>query len=267
MAIDPSVLKSIVDQAVRALPAADLKSAAARVEAARTAHPELGIDALVEHLIKQKAIHAGMVGAATSAAGLVPGLGTLASFTVGAAADVGLTLRLQSELVLEIAAAHNYKLSPQEDRNALLLVTGVNMGAERLVAETGRQLAEEAVERLAGRAFVKAIPFFGIAIAAGANLVTIYVIGRRADAYFRLGPKAVGSWGDSLRAITGVDERKLTGWLVDIMSTLGNGISTFGNGLVKNTTRAAQASGQWLRQTGNAVRSHFPRRRQDGLTA
>lgn len=95
------------------------------------------------------------------------------------------------------------------------------MGAERLVNQASRKLAEKAAARFASRALVKAIPFLGIAISAGANMLMTYLIGRRADAYFQLGPEAVGDWNDTLRAVTGLDERKLAGWLGDVMAEVG----------------------------------------------
>jgi hypothetical protein len=46
-------------------------------------------------------------------------------------------------------------------------------------------------------------------------VLSTYIIGQRADAYFRLGPDALGTWTDSLRAVSGVDERKIGGWLAE----------------------------------------------------
>ena len=137
----------------------------------------------------------GTVGAATSAAALIPGFGSLASFTLGVVTDVGVTLRLQSELVLEIAAAHEHTLyagrSAQraDDRHR-------RQHGHRTAGQPGQPQdgGESVAERFAGRAFVKAIPFVGIAISAGANILMTYVIGKRANAYFRLGPDAVGDW-------------------------------------------------------------------------
>ncbi len=230
-----------------------LTAAAVRVQELRFRQYFASDDALVEHLIKQKALQTGMVGAVTSATALIPGFGTLAAFTIGVATDVGVTLRLQSELVLEIAAARGHKLSPHESRNALMLVTGVNVGAERLVNQAGRKLAEKAGQRFAGRAVVKAIPFVGIAVAAGANIMTTYVVGRRADAYFRLGPEAVGDWQESFRALTGVDERKLVGWLGEVMAA-------FGQKLANSGLRLQAATTALVKRTGSTVAERLRRR-------
>ena len=184
---------------------------------------------------------------------MIPGFGSLAAFTIGVATDVGVTLRLQSELVLEIAAARGHDLSTKESRNALLIVTGVNMGAEQLVAQASRKMATEAAERLAGRALVKAIPFMGIAISAGANLITTYIIGRRADAYFRLGPDGVGDWNQSFRRLTGIDERKLSAWLAEVMAN-------FGKSLAIGAHRVQGMAGNMFHWAGDAMKTQLQKR-------
>jgi uncharacterized protein (DUF697 family) len=251
-AVSIAPLDALVEHTLRAVNDVDADLAAQRVADLRTQRSLHG-DALVEHLIRQKARQTGMVGAVTSAAALVPGLGNITAFTIGVAADVGVTLRLQSELVLEIAAARGKTLSPSEARNALLVVTGLNMGAERLVNQAGRKLAQKTAERFAGRAIVKAIPFVGIAVSAGANMVMTYLVGRRADAYFQLGEDQVGDWNASLRALTGVDERKLVGWLGEVMTEVGAAIG--------NRARQLRArAGDGLRSASNAVVARFGRR-------
>ncbi len=249
---EPNTLEALVDRTLRSVNDADAEAAMQRVADIRVQR-RLRDDALVEHLIKQKALQTGTVGAATSAAALIPGFGSLASFTLGVVTDVGVTLRLQSELVLEIAAAREHTLSPAEARNALMIVTGLNMGTERLVNQASRRMAERVAERFAGRAFVKAIPFVGIAISAASNILMTYVIGKRADAYFRLGPDAVGDWSESFRAVTGVDERKLVGWLGDVMADVGRALGS-------GAQRARVAAGDAVRRAGDAVAARFGRR-------
>lgn len=217
------LLNLLLDRALRTIKDVDIKLAAQRVAELSARHRLQG-DALVERLIWAKARQAGLIGAATSAAALVPGLGSLAALTIGAAADVGATLRLQSELVMEIAAARGRQLRPDEARNALLVVAGVNLGAEQLVQQASRKLVTRLGERFAGRALVKAIPFVGVAASAATNLFMTYLIGKRADAYFRLGEAYVGDWSESLRAVTGIDERRLLAELSAILRELGQSI-------------------------------------------
>lgn len=193
----------------------DEQAAAARVAALRQKQPQAPKEDLADDLIRQKCFRAGAVGAVTSGAALIPGLGTFASLTFGVAADIGMTFKLQAELVLEIATLYGYTLTPDEKRRVILLVTGISAGANQVLSKVGAEVAERATQRLAERAVVKAIPFIGVAASAGTNIVSTYVIGRRAQAYFNLGPEGMQSWSESLRAISGVDERKLTDWLVE----------------------------------------------------
>jgi uncharacterized protein (DUF697 family) len=247
-----TAITTIVDQSLRVINDADAVAATQRVQELRAQKQQLDNAALIEQLIKQKTIQTGIVGAVTSGAGLIPGLGSLAAFTLGVATDIGVTMKLQTELMLEIAAVHGHELTPDQRRTAVVMVTGVNVGAERLVNQAGRRLAEKTAERFAGRAIVKAIPFVGIAVSAGANMVTTYVIGRRADAYFGLGPEAVGDWNQSLRAITGVDERKLGQWLGEVMSV-------FGAAALAGAQRAGQAAGAFVQWAGGALQARLRR--------
>jgi uncharacterized protein (DUF697 family) len=238
----------------KAISSADEKAAAERVAAWRSDHPDASVEALAEALIKAKARQTAAVGAATSSTDVIPGLGTLAALALGAAADIGVTFRLQSELVLEIAAAYGHPLNETEKRDAVLVVTGLSVGANRLLSKAGRELGELAAERFAGRSVLKAVPFLGIAASAGANALTTYVIGRRAVAYFERGPEAMGDWADNLRALTGVDERRVAGWLADTAETTGVAGTaralgqTLGEASGVATGAVAKAAGQ-LRRT------------------
>jgi uncharacterized protein (DUF697 family) len=213
------VLGQLLKGLDKAISSADEKAAAERVAAWRNAHPDAPVDRLVEALIKAKAQQTAAVGAATSSTDIIPGLGTLAALALGTAADIGVTFRLQAELVLEIAAAYGHALNETEKRDAVLVVTGISVGTNRLLSLAGRDVAEAAAERFAGRSVLKVVPFLGIAASAAANALTTYVIGRRAAAYFERGPAAMGNWADNLRAITGVDERRIGGWMAEAAET------------------------------------------------
>ncbi|MCB0160448.1 MAG: hypothetical protein KDD83_20090 [Caldilineaceae bacterium] len=265
-----SLVEGIMDQTLRMVNDADAAAANKRVQQLRTQKPTFSETDMVEHLIKQKAIQAGTVGAVTAGASIIPGLGTLAAFTLGAATDVGVTLRLQSELVLEIAAARGHTLTADERRRAIMIVTGVNLGAERLVNQASRRLAQEAAERFAGRAAVKAVPFVGVAVSAGANVLTTYIVGRRADAYFRLGPEGMEDFSTSLRALSGMDERQLVDWLGEVMTMFGAAVAGGARRLGAATGRAARAAAGGLGAGASAaqrrVRTFAARRRSSAPT-
>jgi len=238
----------------------DLEAATERVKQLKEKQPEASPQQLTQMLIREKSQKTATVGAVTSGAGLIPGLGTAAALTLGVAADIGATFKLQAELVLEIAAAYDYPLTEEEKQRLVMVITGISAGSTVLTRRAGQALAikagEVAAGRTVGKAVLKAIPIVGVFASAGTNVLSTYIIGHRADAYFRLGPDAVGSWMDSLRAVTGVDVRKVGGWLTDGGKATGSTVA-LGAGKVGQVGKAAggaiangaQKSGQ-AAQTG-----------------
>ncbi|MBK9051927.1 MAG: hypothetical protein IPL78_13760 [Chloroflexi bacterium] len=198
---------------MKAINDADEKAAAQRVAELRQKNPTATPEELADMLIKNKCRQAGAVGGITSGTSLIPGLGTVASLTFGVAADIGLTFKMQAELVIEIAAAFNHTFTEHEKRNVVLIVTGMSAGANQLLTRAGREIAEKASERLAAKSVAKAIPVLGVVAGAGANMLSTYIIGQRAVAYFSRGPEAMGEWADDVRAVVGLDERKMMTWL------------------------------------------------------
>ena len=92
---------------MKAINDADEKAAAQRVAELRQKNPNATPEELADILIKNKCLQAGAVGGVTSGTSLIPGLGTMASLTFGVAADIGLTFKMQAELV------HLANLRPQ----------------------------------------------------------------------------------------------------------------------------------------------------------
>ena len=209
------IMAGVIERMTKAVSDADEAAAAKRVDNLRTSRPTVSPAELVDLLIHQKCLQTGAVGAITSGSALVPGLGTVTALTFGVAADIGMTFKMQAELVLEIAAVYERKLSPDEKRTAVMLVTGISTGANQLLEKAGEQIARKATERLAQKSVTKALPLIGVAASAGSNIVTTYVIGQRARAYFGLSPEAMGDWAESIRALTGVDERVMIEWLIE----------------------------------------------------
>jgi hypothetical protein len=211
----PSLANTIVDQIFGTVDKTDAKAADARVAQLRIRHPAETDDDLAERLIRQRCLQAGAVGAATSGATIIPGLGSVATLVFGVAADLQMTYKLQTELVLELAAVYGRPVSLEDKRYVAALVTGMSAGANQVVRRAGVELAEKATERLAGRALAKSIPVVGVAASASINIVATYLIGRRAQAYYRQDPTTLGDWDDQIRLLTGVDERKLLAWVTE----------------------------------------------------
>jgi hypothetical protein len=206
---------ALMDRIFSSVSDVDIQAASERVRALKEVHPDASQEELSQRLIREKCQKTGAVGAITSGAGLIPGIGTAAAATLGVAADIGATFKLQAELVLELAALYDYPLTEEEKQRVVLFITGLSAGTTTLARKAGERAALKISEKLAEKTIVKALPIVGVIASAGTNVLSTYIIGQRADAYFRLGPEAVGSWQDSLRAVTGVDERKIGGWLAE----------------------------------------------------
>jgi hypothetical protein len=240
------LLAGISEYITNAISDADETAAAERVAKLRSARPEAGTAELVQSLIRQKCFQTGAVGAITSGASIVPGLGTMAALTFGVAADIGMTFKMQAELVLEIAATCDYELSPAEKQRVIMLITGISAGSSVLLEKAGQQIAEKVTERLAEKAVLKGLPVIGVAASAATNMLFTYIVGRRAEAYFNRGPEAIGDWMDDVRAISGIDERILIDWLAETTERSWGLVS----GGVKNAAGAVIVAG---RATGEVI--------------
>lgn len=192
---------------------ANEQDAVDHVAALREKMPEATNQALIDKLIYDKCVQTATSGAVTAGTGLIPGIGPALALTFGVATDIGVTFKLQAELVLEIAAVYGVEISDEEKRTILLGVTGVNMGSDFAARHIGRVVATKATKLLAGKAATKAIPYLGVAASAGLNIALTYAVGQRAIEYFAQDERELQTWDDTIRAMTGVDWVKLAQWL------------------------------------------------------
>jgi hypothetical protein len=203
----------IVEAMLQSTAEADLLAAERRVAALRSAHPEVDTDGLVARSIARAVRAAALSGAATSGAAVIPGVGTLAALTLGAAADLRTTLRLQTRLVLDVGVLRGAELDPARARAAVLLVAGASRASTLALGGAGRA----AIARLAAyggaRTLMRAVPLLGVIALAGGNALATELIGRRADAFFRRGPSALDDWREGVAAATGIDPRTWAGRL------------------------------------------------------
>ncbi len=236
--LDPTgagkIMNAISKEIDRAADDTDQAAAMQRVRQLREQYPDLTTDQIIERLIMDKVKRTSLIGASTTGAGLIPGIGTFAALTIGVAADISATFKAQSELVLEIAAAYDAPLKVEEKQRAILLVTGLSAGSNQLARQFGKRATFAMSERVAQRWVAHALPIIGIAASAGTNALSTYIIGQRAKAYFGRSPEAMGDWGDNLRAISGVDERKIGAWMSEARSQsqvrLGQGVGMVAQG-------------------------------------
>ncbi|MFN8464093.1 MAG: DUF697 domain-containing protein [Caldilineaceae bacterium] len=194
-----------------------IAAAKARVEGLRTRNPGSTADELADKAIRQKCIDTGGVGVASSLPGLIPGIGSLVVASAGLVVDIRKTMEMQKDLVLELAAIYDREITPADRRNLLLLVGGVDSGNKLVVKAAGELTAKLSLKlssEFTSKALAKAIPVAGIATSAAVNVVSTYLVGRRAQAYLRADPSLADTWDDALRTLSGVDERELAKWLV-----------------------------------------------------
>lgn len=232
----------LLNRLMKVIDETDEQAAAARVATLRAGQPETAVAEIADRLISQKRRATAVVGAATSGAALVPGLGTIASLSLGVAADFGVTFKMQAELVLEMAALYGHHLSPEEKRRTVLMVTGLSAGATAVAHRAGQNISRRLIARAGARSVVKAVPFAGIAASAGANAVMTHLIGKRAQAYFSLEPEARAEWRTGAAAITGIDRKSLTGGVKKGGAT----VVKAGGAAVSGAKRAARKVGSTL---------------------
>jgi uncharacterized protein (DUF697 family) len=199
----------LLDRIGKVIDETDEKAAANRVVAMRAAHPNEPLDKLADRLTLAKCRETALIGGATSAAAIIPGVGTFASLTLGIAADFGITFKLQAELVLEIATLYGYAMNPPEKRRVVMLITGLSAGATTLAHRAGQSISRRVTARVGSKAVTTVLPVVGVAASASTNAILTYAIGQRAKAYFSLGPEAMGNWRLSAQAITGLNRQLL----------------------------------------------------------
>lgn len=241
----------------------DQEKVAARVDELRKRYPDAAPDELAERLIKAKCQKTAAVGAVSSGGALLPGVGSLVAGAAGVIADLRATITLQAELVLEIAEVYDVPVDDANRQQVVMLLTGIGYGTSQLLTTAGSTLATKLAARVARNWLARALPIIGVATSASTNALSTYIVGQRARVYFSRGPEAIGDWGDTLRLITGVDERKVAGWLaergVEARDTVGAAAVSAGAALeaVKALRRgsAAEAGDRLARGVRSASRT------------
>jgi uncharacterized protein (DUF697 family) len=219
-----SAVDNVMRSFVGSIEEKHITAANARVAELRARHPEASTEHLANQVIRQKCIDTGAVGLASSVPGLIPGVGSMLVVSAGLMVDLRKTMEMQKELVLELAALYGRSVTPADRRNLLLLVTGVDSG-NKLIAKAGSEAAAKVTTRLSSKALSKALPVAGIVTSAAVNVVSTYLVGRRAQAYLRADPSLANDWDDALRTLSGVDERNLTRWLLASLDQAQGGLA------------------------------------------
>src|SRR5438270_7483861 len=191
----------------------------AKVEGLRLANPKLTNDELALKLIRDTRMRVAATGAASGAAAIAPGLGTL--LALGAATSQALyALEQETELVMAIAIIYGHELLESDERVLeALVVVGIAggsvklrenvlvAGGERITVAAFRALPKEWLGRAGGHVLGRilarvagsrvlstvgrVVPLaIGMAVGAGFDWVTVSTLGRAAMRYYGPGGPA-----------------------------------------------------------------------------
>ena len=176
---------------------ADIKK---RVEKLRRKKSSLTNEEISRILIKKKSRWCAAAGALTALPGAVPVLGTLVAVIAGTVLDITAMGFFITEMILEVAAAHNRDLDKEgTSREAVwVLVSAVGSGAasKGLTGLTVRRLSSQAFNRLieqallalgiraSQRTILRIIPVIGMFIAGGVNIYTCNKVGDYVIKYY-----------------------------------------------------------------------------------
>ncbi len=191
----------------------------ARIDALRLAHPELDDDGIARRLIRDTRLRIAATGAASGAAGIAPGLGTL--LALGAATSQAVyALEQETELVMAIAMVYGHELADSDQRVIeALVVVGIaggsvklreNLlvaGGERITVAAFRALPADWVSRAGGHVLRRVLArlarsravstigrvaplAIGMAVGAGFDWVAVSALGKAAMSYYGPGGPA-----------------------------------------------------------------------------
>ena len=166
-----------------------------------------------DQVVVRYARMAGMVGGSTSLTGIIPGLGTAVAVVGGATADTAVSMKLQVDMCMCLAAVFGYDIRSEDARYLVFLIAATG-SLQRAGVEAGSRLGSQAGVRMLNeylrgatlqavkhafrrvgftftrKAIAKAIPFgVGVAIGAGANYGLTRYVGREAKRWFVIDTK------------------------------------------------------------------------------
>ncbi len=151
---------------------------------------------------------AGMVGGASALPGIIPGMGTAVAMVGGTAVDTLVSMKLQVDMCMCLAATFKYDITSEDGKHLAFLIAatgsvqraGVNAGAKlgskagvsmlRQYLKGGALQATKLAFRRVGvtltrKAAEKAIPFgIGVVVGAGANYGLTRFVGHQAKQWF-----------------------------------------------------------------------------------
>ncbi|UKO96342.1 EcsC family protein [Nostoc sp. UHCC 0870] len=141
----------------------DLEKAETAVKKIQQKNPQESPRQIAHRIMMEKAAKAGGIGLASS---ILPGVATALL-----AIDLAATIKLQTEMLYQIAAAYGLDLKDSSRKGELLTIFGLGLGGNRLL-------------KAAGLVLLRNVPFAGAAIAASANATMSYSLGYAACRFY-----------------------------------------------------------------------------------
>lgn len=147
-------------------------------------------------------------GAATSLTSIVPGLGTAVSMVAGGTIDVAISMKLQVDMVMCLAAAYDYDLNNEDAKHMSFLIAGLGAleqagttQTSKLASKAGVKMVErylrgaalETIKQIfktiginfTKSALKKALPFgIGVVVSSSTNYVLTKFVGKQALDWF-----------------------------------------------------------------------------------
>ncbi len=164
-----------------------------RVEKLRRKKNRLSNEEFSRLLIRKKSRWCAAAGALTALPGAVPVLGTAIAVVLGTFLDITAMGFFITEMILEVAVAHNRDLGKEGTRReavwVLVSAVGAGVAAKGLTGMTVRRLSGQAFNRLieqallalgiraSQRAFLRIIPVIGMFIAGAVNIYACNKVG------------------------------------------------------------------------------------------
>ena len=171
-------------------------------------------DAEFQALLRSACLKAAGVGALSALAGAIPGAGILLRFTLGEIADMAAVSAIQESLIEDTLKLYDLPLPDALRKPLIAQISALGVGASVSVDALGRRLFARYGKQIGGGVLGRVAPIAAVLTSALGNASTTYAIGRRAQAFAKVGDVRSDGLADAFRAFTGVDERKVWDWSV-----------------------------------------------------
>jgi len=171
-------------------------------------------DARFQAMLRAACVKAAGVGALSALVGAIPGAGVLLRFALGELADMAAVSAIQEKLIEDTLALYELPLPEPLRKPLIAQISALGAGASVGVDAIGRRILGRFGSKIGGTVFGRVAPLVGVLTSALGNAATTYAIGRRAEAFAKMGAAPADSLVDAFRAFTGVDERRVWEWSV-----------------------------------------------------